>query len=177
MIDLVLYRIRIGLFSGKCGGAKKKRNAGLRLKYGAGYVRDFIIPDRSSCIFDSIMYCILGILAVIILVFTYSNRNIFCNSDRDWVIPIPSSGTPWGLPLLSLIYIKIAYIILVFKPILGHCYNGYNANIFDFNTCILFNRVRTTRVKAILVKLFLAVISINFLLIAIVNPSLLNPGP
>ncbi len=35
----------------------------------------------------------------------------------------------------------------------------------------------SSKLKVLIVRLFLAIVSLNFILIAIVNPSLLNPGP
>ncbi len=95
-------------------------------------------------------------------------------SDRGWVSPVPSMGALWELPFLSLIYFKISYIVLVFKIFWLNIRNG---NIKSSNIYFGIISNHANKLKVLLVRLFLAIISINFFLIAIVNPSLLNPGP
>ena len=89
----------------------------------------------------------------------------------------PSGNVKWCLPFLSLVYIKLAYLVLLLK-----IFQRFSTGLFDryscisrISTCIIGHR--PSRLKSVLVKLFLALLAVNYLSIAIVNPSMMNPGP
>ena len=97
------------------------------------------------------------------------------DSDDDWRNPpLDHRKTLWGLSFLSIAYIKIAYIALILK-ILCKFFNGYRPKVIKICSGQASNK--SSRLKTLLLRVLLAVFMINFLLIAIVNPSLLNPGP
>ena len=83
-----------------------------------------------------------------------------------------------GLPFLSSVYVKIAYFIImsfVYKQFFSYEHKRYTPK--SFTPANIFFGQRTTRARQIGSRLLIAVLTVNFLLIAIVNPSMLNPGP
>ena len=78
----------------------------------------------------------------------------------------------WDLSFIAVSQIKIAFFYLMFFVLLR-------------TTCsrkrwaknVIFSFVKCSRLVRILSNLILWLIALNFLLIGIVNPSMLNPGP
>ena len=87
------------------------------------------------------------------------------------------------LPFLSSVFIKLAYLILmsfVYKQFIFyglHLSYRKKYRLKSFTPANIFFGQRTTRARQLGSCLLIAVLTVNFLLIAIVNPSMLNPGP
>ena len=87
------------------------------------------------------------------------------------------------LPFLSSVFIKLAYLILMSFVYKQFIFYGLHINfrkkyrLKSFTPANIFFGQRTTRARQIGSRLLIAVLTIHFLLIAIVNPSMLNPGP
>ena len=174
MIDLQLYRLRIGGFN----GFGPKRTCNNKCFSYDSETRTFVganTPNKTF-VFNAIIYTLLSFLSLSLLILSYCNNHIFLNGDRDWTFPYSRGGIVGGLPFLSLVYLKIAYLILVLKAACRfHKIKHKHSSILKF--CVGTSRYQASKLKTLLVRLFLAIVSINFMLIAIVNPSLLNPGP
>ena len=106
------------------------------------------------------------------------------NQFSYWAHPRGPSYTSNGdLPFLSTVYVKLAYFILlsfVYKQFIFcglHLKYRKNYRLKSFTPANIFFGQRTTRARQIGSRLLIAVLTVNFLLIAIVNPSMLNPGP
>ena len=173
MIDLNLYRLRIGCFNIR--SIKSKFNQSFDCDPKTRTRGDTSVFNKSY-IFNIAIHFILAILSVTLLIFInlINEKKLSHSSDHGWVSPIPSRGASWDLPFLSLIYLKISYMILVFKVF---C---LNRNVSNHPSKTLYFGIishHASKLKVLLVRLFLAIVSLNFILIAIVNPSLLNPGP
>ena len=78
----------------------------------------------------------------------------------------------WKLSLVSLTHIKIGYFCLISSILLKYICLG---NTFHKHVKKMYKG--SSRFCRILAQLLLFILLINFLLIGIVNPSLLNPGP
>ncbi len=175
MIDLTLYRIRIGCNSGRNVATKMCRITNkVGLTCGIRFNGDFLTPTRSSNILNAILFFVLAVLSIIILVFSYSIEHLLCSYGRGWVSPIPACGRAiWGLSLISTGHIKIAYLLLIMRLILRYL-NIYRFDSSSFKRCYMGKK--PSKFKTIL-QLLLSTALLNFLMIAIVNPSMLNPGP
>ena len=94
----------------------------------------------------------------------------------------PSRLKNFGLPFLSLTHIKLSYLI-IFAFILNKFSNGRyrilcnRYNITSLTPANVLFGYKTNRVKQIISTCMLTILTINFLMIAIINPSMLNPGP
>lgn len=177
MIDLQLYRLRIGGFN----GPSPKRTSRIKhFNYDSEtrHFRDTKVSNKSF-VFNVIVCSLLVFLTLSLLILSYCNNRIFMNGGREWTFSYRGNGIVRGLPFLSLVYLKIAYLILIFKASckLQHKVKCRHSSILKFCVGTTSHVHRASKLKSLLMRLFLAVISINFLLIAIVNPSLLNPGP
>ncbi len=123
----------------------------------------FLMPSIIAVCGIYYMYIILFILAMVVdLSLPYNNLKIY---------PSSRGFTLLDLSLLSTIHIKVAYLVLIMRPILRFLQEGPSRSMRRFMG------KNSSKCKAIILRLVLAVAVINFLLIAIVNPSLLNPGP
>ncbi len=112
MIDLITYRLRVGRFNGS--GPKKVRNIIKDRK--TNHFRDTKMSN-GVFVFNTIIYLLLTFLSLSLLILSYCNNHIFLNGGRDWMFPDSRSGIVGGLPFLSLVYLKIAYLILIFKAV------------------------------------------------------------
>ena len=106
------------------------------------------------------------------------------NQFSYWAQPRVISLTSYrDLPFLSSVFIKLAYLILMSFAYKQFIFYGLHIKyckkyrLKSFTPANIFFGQRTTRARQIGSCLLIAVSTINFLLIAIVNPSMLNPGP
>jgi endonuclease/exonuclease/phosphatase family metal-dependent hydrolase len=84
----------------------------------------------------------------------------------------------FDLPFLSTVHAKIAYLIFVKYVIIRFIVRRpFTATSRKYFSPASLFFVHTSRFKQFLSTALLAILLLNFLLIAIVNPSLLNPGP
>ena len=102
------------------------------------------------------------------------------HGSMDWLHPgLIHTGTLGDLPFLSTVYVKLGFLMIMafgYKHILHECYKE-NSKFKSLSPAVLFFGSKTTRFRQFVACLIIALLTLNFLLIAIVNPSLLNPGP
>ena len=104
------------------------------------------------------------------------------HSGMDWSHPgfnFINTGTLGDLPFLSTVYVKLGFLMIMafgYKQIL-HEYYSEQSRLKSLSPAVLFFGSKTTRLRQLVSCLIIALLTLNFLLIAIVNPSLLNPGP
>ena len=102
--------------------------------------------------------------------------------DSYWAQPFISNYGGGDMLLLSTVHIKLLYFCLI-SYILKVWSGGMYAKLCDKYRLqqltpanLFFGRI-TSRVRQMISVAIIFVMAINFLLIAIVNPSMLNPGP
>ena len=126
-----------------------------------------------------IIYCSMMLLSVT----SYCGKsNDGIGSSFHWVHPSFSAVGGHDLSFLSTVHIKLAYIILisfVYRQFSGglHLKLRKHYKLRKFTLANIFFGENTSRCKQIVSKLLIAILTLNFLLIAIANPSMLNPGP
>ena len=167
-----MYRARIGLFN-NCS-PKKKRHPFSPCNYNGGSISGLDTQiQRFGFVFELLLYILLIFISSSLVIFSYCKRHIFLDGDGGMRISPPNNGrTIWGLSFLSTIHIKIAYVFLIMRIILRFL-NGFHSK--PFKRCYMGKE--PSKFKATVLQLLLIIAIINFLMVAIVNPSLLNPGP
>ena len=194
MIDIELYRCRIGIFCGG-GGCGKGNNFNFkntaqdfsvfsptnnlhstkfyRLNTSTMKMEENIVhSDRHTT--TNIMYTLLYFY--FIMLFTIISLSFLCSPMHS----INSlhhlySGVVylnWDLSFIAISHIKVAYVYLVSYVLLRSICNGKNY----WNNALIIPR-KCTRLVRVLSNLILSLLVLNFLLIGIINPSLLNQGP
>ena len=97
----------------------------------------------------------------------FPNYSVFQSVNFVHGLPIYIS---WSVSHISVTHIKVAYFYFIFYAIPRAFFRSRHS----FSICYPINCSRATR---IITNLILSILVLNFLLIGIVNPSLLNPGP
>ena len=199
MIDLLTYRLRIGCYNpGKLRSHNnsKYKSGGLSFNYHyfAGLNREYMyytfgfntlnLPNRG---FDHQQFerlkplFIFYICVIMIMVSTSLHILLECTGDMSYWAQ-PRIFRDRGLPFLSLTHMKLSYFIIfcfVCNKFIGglHVKLCKRYKLQSFSPANIFFGSYTTRVRQIFSTALLAVLTINFLMIAIINPSMLNPGP
>ncbi len=104
MIDLQLYRLRIGGFSAS-GLKRTSRIKHFNYDSEVRHFRDTKVSNKMF-VFNVIIYSLLVVLALSLLILSYCNNHIFTSGGRDWTFQYRGNGIVKGLPFLSLVYIK-----------------------------------------------------------------------
>ena len=196
MIDLQLYRTRIGQNYNIRGGKNNKRILKNRNKTNTGKIPgNFLNQDNTTGNFAMIAYLYFIIISLSLTISMAKTLRTPSTLFTD--IYYQSNNITGSHVLLS--YVKYFYCILFTcaiksiitknpyrnkcgKPLFkGFLSKNFRYNIFfklfiNFSINMLHIR-RRGRLNKVVQSLFLWLCIINFLLIAIVNPSLLNPGP
>ncbi len=187
MIDLDTYRQRIGGFN----HCRKRRKRERSDRMGRNGKKHFVYKGENQTIFNGMF--ILYYIYILYLYMFASSATIYCAAGNcaDSCVA-GSGGAQLGgghgigiansrLPFLTNVHIKVAYFALICficrRFINLITYNENYSTMHYSAIKMLFLGKRTSRLKNALFGLLLAVLLINFLLIGIVNPSLLNPGP
>ena len=92
----------------------------------------------------------------------------------DWLHPSFLSPTKLSsdLPFLSTVYVKLGYqMLMAFIFIKRFFESGIQLRNVNYSPARIFFGSKTTRVRQIFSCLIIALMTLNFLLIAIVNPS------
>ena len=84
----------------------------------------------------------------------------------------------FGLPDLSVVHVRLAYFVLIYF-VLNNFVRGHGplSGIKSLTPAKIFFGRHTTRVKQLVAGILIFILLLTFLMIAIVNTSLLNPGP
>ena len=172
MIDMSAYRARIGCFNNRKNGWGKRLVSSFRAqRFNSDYISGIgtteqVLSYISSLFFGYFYFVFLFILVALFIDISPSGLSTFTFSR--------SCGDFYSLPMRSVLklsflctyYIKIAYFCLVSNVLLRH-------KICNMN--LLFkSRKRSEKALTFLIA---SLLFLNFLLIGICNPSILNPGP
>ena len=159
MIELELYRFQIGKHACARNGRSKRSSKVKSLPTGNGIVFD----DDYSVVIRSVLYFLYTLLIVYILAITMSMSIHFISPQSSFKVHIH----PHVCAYIS--YVKTIYSIRVTKVIVRKMV--FNIGNFSNFRCFITKNIR-------FVMTFLSWITVvNLVLVIIVNPSLLNPGP
>ena len=204
MIDLELYRCRVGFFNGqgfkRLGNNSKKgvgqfmdfsafnpynrpasiKFCGLDVGTGSRFENLIHSPLEQNQNLFLLLFYIYFVLTLIPLMLScilasHSSSNDEVHSSYEQILlymKFSYCDLSFTLPLVCLFHIKIGYFCLVSSIFLKYICLGQGS----------MKRARkyyigSSRSYRILAQLLLFILVIKFLLIGIVNPSLLNPGP
>ena len=178
MIDLDSYRLRIGCHN---------PNKSFRTKCKSSGSRDFnfkLISQSSmeTCLIFYVLYLyiILKLICTSMLMLVHRST---LREDTLWAHPTFYHSLLLGhcdLSALAVTHIKLAYCILIsficckLGSDISSC---KDSSLKSLSPGYIVFGSNVTRLRHIFACLLLAFLTINFLLIAIVNPSILNPGP
>lgn len=169
MIDLMTYRSRIGCYNNSGRGRGKREdnyviNRSLpALDFSLG---KYCYESVWSIAIASVGYCYCLLLLCTIALLQIIPDVVDAGSFTKRVqLEDNMSNIPGVLPFLCTSYVKIAYFSLISTVILR-----YRGSFFLVKKPVK----RSARVLQYLIS---SILLINFLLIGIVNPSMLNPGP
>ena len=198
MIDICTYRVRIGCY--KCRFASKyyQRSVPGNGNWGARYYQDMryvshgddnaISGSKSSpTVFFMLSYYAIAILCSTFLLITslHCGRHDSHSQHHSFHRVHPSESYLRGDISFSLAsYINIAYLylfIFLFKIMIGLQYTSLckRLNVSKLSVTNIFFGSNISRYRYVISCLLLALLLllVNFLIIAIVNPSIMNPGP
>ena len=177
MIDINTYRIRIG-----CYNPYRFRNN--KDKYGLGGSMFHNFRDERQERVMKLLFVIY--LYFIIMIMCVSQSILMLGGDlhmQFWGYPsILSLNTNHNWLITSIIHTKLLYLCLVTFILINIIYGRYqNANnsskLRRFTPANIFFGNNTTKIKQLFSTVLIAIVTLNYILIAIVNPSMLNPGP
>ena len=193
MIDLELYICRVGLFSGggvRGNGKSLHEDFPVFSPYCNKSTKFFCFDRKTGYVHENIVYCQKQFIHKTLLILFYLYlMSTFVLAASSMVISanFPTYGMPstiqsvnfvCGLPIyinwcishISIAQSKVAYLYFMFHAIPRACLKSRHS------FSILYSR-KCSRATRIIINLILGILVLNFLLIGIVNPSLLNPGP
>ena len=137
-----------------------------------GPCKENIIHSPSDCIHHSlqiIFYAYFMLMLLTIMLSLISSHKFITNA----VYPsLPYVNTTFKLSLLCLMHIKIGYFCIISSVLLKYICLG---NVISKQARKSY--IGSSKFCRILAHLLLCLLLLNFLLIGIVNPSILNPGP
>ena len=184
MIDMFAYRLRIGCFNNRSfrwgkGSGNRNEDAFHQSSHSSNYInecqntREFVRAEQVwhiASVFLSYLYTIL-LLCLISLVLNTSAEGLNVSSQHYTFINLRSmlginkSNSLGALSFLGTSYVKLAYFCLMAKIIRRHPQK------------FLTYHHSKKRLERVLKFLVAGILLLNFLMIGICNPSLLNPGP
>ena len=184
MIDLSTYRSRIGCYNpGKCSNKKAtfyghmfngqyffSLNSRIRLKLPF----KFYNTDPTLSVKAGYILCLYFILLFSLLslnIISGINFQVFSRVLPSYI----SSYTNFGLPNLSTVHVRLSYFVFL-SFVLNKYVRGLSPLSRITPANFFFGRV-TSRVRQLIAALLLFILLLTFLMIAILNTSLINPGP
>ena len=175
MIDISEYRRRIGCFNGGIKSSKKwlfNKDCDNNTCPGYDTHNEFL---KFGFLFYVYYVLILFISIPCILLNTrYSNRTCI------GVLPSDYSNS-FGISGVTLCHIRLAYFILLSyllnKFVRGHGPFRQDTKKSINPAAIIFPNLSTSRLRQAIASVIIFLLLLTFLMIAIVNTSLLNPGP
>ena len=191
MIDLVQYRFRIGTYKGMGARGNGRINStgefldsSVFNPYNRSESIIFYTADTKSgrwtanILQSSIRHIHLSFLALIYIYIMslltscmLSKLVSSCCSKSDLIVNTIGVYVNLKLSLICLTHIKIGYFCLLSSIILK------SYSLSKAKSKLIIPRIGASRLCRILSQSLLFLLLLNFLLIGIVNPSLLNPGP
>ena len=185
MIGIVMYRIRIGCFNSIKGrgfvfaGKGHFHSHTLSHSPVTYFPLDSLSSNTNTPIYMHTYHDPSSILAFVTYIYfmliLMASSLITIAIDIDPPMRYPASvfpGVPGDLSLLCCVHIQVAYFQLISFALLKAA--KVNKNLRQRSN---FFKRSGDRFGNIVTKLMLAIMLLNFLLIGICNPSLLNPGP
>ena len=187
MMDLMLYRCRIGVYAGgRFRGESRKnlsRNSSIFLPSCHKSTKFYYMDKSTKHINEQTVHSqqyfthikIFSVLYVYLILF-FALISLLMIHSVSLSIPQTLHICPgamylnWKMSFFTVAHIKVAYFYLIFYAIprtIFRCKNPFS----------IFYAKNGTRVNRLIINLVLGLLLLNFLLIGIVNPSLLNPGP
>ena len=170
MIDLILYRFRIGNYGG-AGGNQKKVSGAVNNAHVLNFLsiecKDNNVTDTSSKPINNAIFMIIYVYFILFFTIISFSHAISCQPNSHFSIS-RNIYLNSSISHITIAHIKLAYFYLI-SYILGRTING---------KCVRsWAPKKTSRLLHLITNLILALVILNFLLIGICNPSLLNPGP
>ena len=199
MIDIDSYRQRIGCYN--VNARKRKHFVGDAVP-NLQHDIDFCIKDSLRVISDGrvilcsvnfntrdnvsfrfgLLYYTYYIMCVILLSSNILLSNHYMLNRFNFVEMLPnflSDYNNFGLPSVATVYVRLAYFVILSyflnKFVRGHSPLHHKAK--KLTPASIFVGSHTTRLRQVLAILLISLLLLTFLMIAIVNTSLLNPGP
>ena len=177
MIDISIYRIRIGCY-----------NTYRRAKSKSGRSnQSFSVSDRFLAHSYGDLLCIAYLYIVCMLLFVcqsllISMRNSSSEFDSlYWGCPrILPNYRGWDLPTLSNIHADLLYFCLIsfiLKRLIRYMNTKGDDRFCNFTAANIFFANKTTKIRQLFSTILLFILISKFLMIAIINPSIKNPGP
>ena len=191
MIDIVQYRFRIGTYTGKgvVGGSKARSKQ--RFAFSSAFnpynrtgpmkfhnldnnfrsLRENIVHAPSKDInhsFQLIFYSYIMALFIFIMLSIVLSPEFLSSNNVHPSHPYVN----WKFSLFFVTHIKIGYFCIISSIVLKYACLGKPCS-----TRLRKHYIGSSRFHRVLIQLLLCVLLLNFLLIGIINPSLLNPGP
>ena len=176
MIDLNTYRMRIGCFNPRGSLTKKEKYklGGLRYHdYNMGYNILFYIL---YIYFIILMMCVSQLILILGLNSDTSHYSLY----YSWAHPIfIMNQSNRDLPLLSTIHTKLLYVCIiscVLKEFVAGLHVKYckKYRLQNFTPANIFFGSKSTRFRQLISIIIIYIMALNFLLIAIINPSMLS---
>jgi endonuclease/exonuclease/phosphatase family metal-dependent hydrolase len=172
MIDLNLYRFRVGVFNGR----QSKGITGKRvLDDFKGRVLYSGVNSINKLLYLFYVYYILLLFISIPCILLNARYNKSFLNSFTYVIP----SCP-GIPSVAWIHIRIGYFIFI-SYLLNKFVRGlgplHKNNKVLSPAKIIFPNLCTNRLRQAIASVLIFIALLNFLMIAIMNTSLLNPGP
>ena len=189
MIDIITYRRRIGCFNPcKCNRSKKFKQKLGGYVFGLDFFKSstrarlkllfkFYSTDPTVSLRLAYLVCIY-----FIMFFIFTSLNIVLNMKAQTlpeVLPSFISNYNWfGLPNLSIIHVRLAYFVCI-SLFLNNLFTGHGpvGKIKRLTPATIFFGQKTSRVKQMTAILLIFILLLTFLMIAITNTSVINPGP
>ena len=169
MISLDDYRRSIGCYNPRTRRCRRERADSFIIHAYLG-TGNSIFMESAFFLYLYIMVCFILLVGIILMDIPI----------LDDMMTVPSNFTldykNFGLPCLSTIYVRLAYFAIITFG-LNRAVRG-NLPLCKCNSISsVFFGQNTSKIKNLITYLLLFIMLIGFLMIAIVNTSLLNPGP
>ena len=194
MIDLLTYRVRVGSFnpSKRVGKGREgcrfsqncspfsPENFSFPIKYLVfdpeySYIEERTVYSPQQFVVPTILYYLYLYFALLVMV-TSSHLTTGGTPQGTGFLMSFVSQMGCGLSFLCTSQIKVAYFYLISYAIIRMVNKKFGSanKLSKFKFCLVKSPSRLSRICA---SLILGLLILNFLLIGICNPSLLNPGP
>ena len=175
MTDIEIYRTRIGTH---LPGSRSGRKNRMAARYGAdkdmlSFIKSYYCPTlftiHSVLYLAAVLYIAASALGMTCDCIKYSGMHInFISPARIYLYN--------NMEYIKYFYLIFLTVIIRIRYLLYKSSIDNNSN-FDWMHIFVGKRYKITRLNRVCYGILMWLLIINFLLIAIVNPSLLNPGP
>ena len=183
MIDICTYRLRIGCYN----PSKQSKFKSGRSKHDCTDIDRSLGQSYGDLLFFIYMYIYIYLTCMMFCVCEYILLSVR-SSDSDYECESLYGGCPrilpnyrgWYLPSTSNVHVDLLYLCLIsfiVKRFMSRNMNNKGGNMCNFSPAKIFFADKTTNVRQIFSTILLFILTITFLMIAIINPNIKNPGP